>query len=307
MAKDISAPLARTARLLDLVPYLNAHQGISIEELANAFEVSSSQIISDLTTLWMCGLPGYTPLELMDLDFDSGFVTIRNAPTLSKPRRITFEEGVALLLGLDLIKNSIPQDRHDLLLIASNLAIKLIQKTGVPNSVKISDSHSLTVSSVISSALHKNTGLQIRYHSIYNDLITTRRVSPIELYEADGQHYLRAFCSQAQDFREFRIDRILEVQEIEFETHLVPSNHNTSKIQFSIKVQQPSRDSVERFAISTEIEIAQLASYSNQWIERSVMAGGGEVELLAPVDIRHEISRKAQLILDRYQESVNRL
>ena len=78
MAKKISAPLERTARLLDLVPYISSHQGISLKELAQTFKVDQGQMTSDLTTLWMCGLPGYTPLELMDLDFESGFVTIHN-------------------------------------------------------------------------------------------------------------------------------------------------------------------------------------------------------------------------------------
>ena len=107
MSKNVSAPLLRTARLLDLVPYLNTHQGIALNELAAHFDVTTAQMSADLTTLWMCGLPGYTPLELMDLEFESGYVTIRNAATLSKPRSITFQEGVALLLGLDLIASSL--------------------------------------------------------------------------------------------------------------------------------------------------------------------------------------------------------
>ena len=97
MSKNVSAPLQRTARLLDLVPFLNTHQGIALKELAKHFDVSPAQMSADLTTLWMCGLPGYTPLELMDLEFESGFVSIRNAETLSKPRTITFQEGVALV------------------------------------------------------------------------------------------------------------------------------------------------------------------------------------------------------------------
>ena len=76
MAKSFSAPLERTARLLDLVPYINSHQGIALKDLAAVFDVSNAQMINDLTTLWMCGLPGYTPLELMELDFESGYVNI---------------------------------------------------------------------------------------------------------------------------------------------------------------------------------------------------------------------------------------
>ena len=72
MSKSISAPLARIARLLDLVPYINTHQGIALKELAKHFEVTPAQMNADLMTLWMCGLPGYTHLELMNLDFESG-------------------------------------------------------------------------------------------------------------------------------------------------------------------------------------------------------------------------------------------
>ena len=103
-ARKATNPLEHTARLLDLVPYINTHQGISLVDLAEVFEVSTDQMASDLTTLWMCGLPGYTPLELMDLDFESGYVTIRNALTLARPRSITHEEGVALVLGLDVLR-----------------------------------------------------------------------------------------------------------------------------------------------------------------------------------------------------------
>ena len=70
MAKNRPAPIIHTERLLALVPYISAHQGIAIADLANAFDVTTSQMSADLTTLWMCGLPGYTALELMDLSFE---------------------------------------------------------------------------------------------------------------------------------------------------------------------------------------------------------------------------------------------
>ena len=107
MAKNRPEPNIHTERLLALVPYISAHQGIAIADLAKAFDVTTSQMSADLTTLWMCGLPGYTALELMDLSFESGFVTIRNAPTLKSPRTLNVEEVISLLLGLDLIKESL--------------------------------------------------------------------------------------------------------------------------------------------------------------------------------------------------------
>ena len=156
MVKSISAPLARTARLLDLVPFLNTHQGIALKELAQHFDVTQAQMSADLTTLWMCGLPGYTPLELMDLEFESGFVSIRNAPTLSKPRAITFQEGVALLLGLDLIASSLPADRKDLLSATQSLQERLTKILGVPIKLSVAASTSGAVSTAIAQALQTN-------------------------------------------------------------------------------------------------------------------------------------------------------
>ena len=45
--KNSASPLERTSRMLDLVPYINTHQGISLIELARVFEVSTEQMIND--------------------------------------------------------------------------------------------------------------------------------------------------------------------------------------------------------------------------------------------------------------------
>jgi proteasome accessory factor C len=305
MSKNISAPLLRTARLLDLVPYLNTHQGIALKELAQHFDVTQAQMSADLTTLWMCGLPGYTPLELMDLEFESGFVSIRNAPTLSKPRAITFQEGVALLLGLDLIASSLPDDRQDLLAATQSLQERLTKILGVPIKLSVATSTSGAVSTAIAQALQTNGGLAIRYHSMYKDLITERTVIPVDTYQTETHHYMRAYCLSALDYREFRVDRIERATPIEVTTTHDLVNRNSQKISFTLAVMQASRDVAERFGIAN-IEIGtsvELSSYSKQWIERSVMASGGAAHLETPLDIRAEVARKARLMLNRYKEA----
>ena len=305
MSKNISAPLLRTARLLDLVPYLNTHQGIALKELAQHFDVTQAQMSADLTTLWMCGLPGYTPLELMDLEFESGFVSIRNAPTLSKPRAITFQEGVALLLGLDLIASSLPDDRQDLLAATKSLQERLTKILGVPIKLSVATGTSGAVSTAIAQALRTNAGLVIRYHSMYKDLITERTVIPVDTYQTETNHYMRAYCLSALDYREFRVDRIERATPIEVTTTHDLVNRNSQKISFTLAVMQASRDVAERFGIAN-IEIGtsvELSSYSKQWIERSVMASGGAAHLETPLDIRAEVARKARLMLNRYKEA----
>ena len=303
MAKNISAPLARTARLLDLVPYLNTHQGISLKDLAQRFDVSTAQMSSDLTTLWMCGLPGYTPLELMDLEFESGFVTIRNAPTLSRPRSISFDEGVALILGLDLLSASISEDRQDLVASINHLKQKLSEKIGLSVSLNAQPKSSPIVTAAIKESLSRNLYLEITYHSLYRDEITTRIVQPLELVEDSDNQYLRAFCFTAGSMRDFRVDRIIEAKIVADRPNTKNSSINSEPLDFTIAFKAPSRDVSERFNLdyANDEKTLQLSSYSQQWIERSVMASGGGVEVTKPLNIRSEVASKAQLILDRYK------
>ena len=305
MSKNVSAPLLRTARLLDLVPFLNTHQGIALKELAAHFDVTPTQMSADLMTLWMCGLPGYTPLELMDLEFESGFVTIRNASTLAKPRTITFQEGVALLLGLDLVASSIPEDRKDLQTSVESLRTRLTKMLGVPVKLSVVAAASGAVSTTISQAVQANSGLEIRYHSLYKDQISERSIMPVDLYESNGHQYVRAYCFTANDYREFRVDRIESATAAAVPAHVSAQGVNQEKITFQITAKSYSRDVAERFAI-TDMALAtaiELSSYSRQWIERSVMASGAAVILNTPLEIRAELAKKAQLMLNRYKEA----
>ena len=304
MSKEISAPLLRTARLLDLVPYLNTHQGIELKELAQHFEVTPAQMRADLTTLWMCGLPGYTHLELMNLDFESGFVSIGNASTLSKPRAITFQECVALLLGMDLIISLLPENRQDLVTVTESLRQRLTKILDVPIKLSVVSPTNGAISIAITDAIGSNSGLQIRYHSMYKDQISERSVMPLESYESSGHHYLRAYCFTSLDYREFRVDRIDQAIPISVSSDFQNPNRTTEKITFALKILESSRNVTERFAIaqSTVGTSIELSSFSRQWIERSVLASGGSVELVTPVDIRVEIATKAHALLERYKE-----
>jgi predicted DNA-binding transcriptional regulator YafY len=76
-----------------------------------------------------------------------------------------------------------------------------------------------------------------------------------------------------------------------------------AKIKSRIKVITPSRDLAERFKLSqleadTEFD---LESFSQQWLERSILASGKGAALVTPPEIRNSISELAQSMLDRYK------
>ena len=303
MAKSFSAPLERTARLLDLVPYINSHQGIALKDLAAVFDVSNAQMINDLTTLWMCGLPGYTPLELMELDFESGYVNISNAPTLSKPRSVTFDEGVSLVLGLELLRSSISSDRADLLEKVDSLALRLSSIINLPSVFSVTTTVNQKISGAIAEALASQSGLEIQYHSLYRDEITQRKIFPIEALDVDGVQYLSAYCYEASDFRQFKIERIQSAGVIQIERRVAHSVTQNQGISSVIKVLKPSRELAERFNLTDATVGSELSyeTYSQQWLERSVLAAGGAAALVSPPEIRASIAQMAQSMLDRYK------
>ena len=303
MGKNFSAPLERTARLLDLVPYINTHQGIALKDLAAVFEVSNAQMVNDLTTLWMCGLPGYTPLELMDLDFESGYVNISNAPTLAKPRSVTFDEGVALILGLDLLRASIPTDRSDLLEKIDSLSARLSSIINLNSTFSVVAPVNQGVSAAIDEALASRSSLEIEYHSMYRDEITQRTIFPIEIIEVEGQQYLSSYCYSASDFRQFKLDRIQKAV-VTQESRTIPEDAtDTQRINSRLKVLKPTREIAERFSrqdlkAGSEFD---FQTYSQQWLERSILSSGDGVALLTPPEIRASIAQMAQSMLDRYK------
>ena len=303
MGKNFSAPLERTARLLDLVPYINTHQGIALKDLAAVFEVSNAQMVNDLTTLWMCGLPGYTPLELMDLDFESGYVNISNAPTLAKPRSVTFDEGVALILGLDLLRATIPTDRSDLLEKIDSLSARLSSIINLNSTFSVVAPVNQGVSAAIDEALASRSSLEIEYHSMYRDEITQRTIFPIEIIQVEGQQYLSSYCYSATDFRQFKLDRIQKAV-VTQESKTIPEDAtDTQRINSRLKVLKPTREIAERFSrqdlkAGSEFD---FQTYSQQWLERSILSSGDGVALLTPPEIRASIAQMAQSMLDRYK------
>ena len=116
----------RLRRLLALVPYVLQHQGAPLADVAERFGVSESELIDDLKLLWVCGLPGYSHLELIDVSYESGDVYIRNADVISAPMRLHRDEALALLIGLQVIEQSADAETRSAI---ADLRAKLLAAT----------------------------------------------------------------------------------------------------------------------------------------------------------------------------------
>ncbi|MGI5952117.1 MAG: WYL domain-containing protein, partial [Brooklawnia sp.] len=67
----MTTAMSKVRRLLALVPYLQAHRGIPVAEVTRTFGITEPQLIDDLKKLWMCGLPGGLPDDLIEIDMDA--------------------------------------------------------------------------------------------------------------------------------------------------------------------------------------------------------------------------------------------
>jgi proteasome accessory factor C len=306
MSKAQSTPIAKAARLLDLVPYISTHQGISLKTLAGEFDVTPAELLDDLNTLWMCGLPGYTPLELIDLSFESGYVSIRNAEVLQKVRLLTKEELVVIAIGLDLLRDSIPSEREDLQSAINSLAKKIKGLIGEVAAVtpNVDSAHR----AVILRAMKERRDVEIRYHSLIRDEISDRVITPIEFGEDGGQETLFAYCSKAKAFRTFRLDNFRsaaisdqkssfsKVEEVEGAIHTV-----------ECEIDHRLRTTLERFRLETAAispkkgEIYKVQSFSQDWLLRNFLSTLGNAKLLGSTDLAEMVADKARATLDLYR------
>ena len=268
----------RLARLIDLVPFISANQGISISDLAKRFGVSAAEIEKDLWLLYMCGLPGQTPLELMEFEFEDGYVTVRNAEELRFPRSLTQTELATLVIGLEILQSRGSKS-------AENLKQRLISK--LKTKVDFVPSATEKYLPEISRAIQENLILEIVY------LGKTREIIPFETYQDGSNLYLRAFCKAAIDWRTFRISKIQELK-LTGRGELIPSQVPTSVnlITTQIRVHHSPRLVREMLGGIDEIQV-----YSTDWLISQVLALGGAVELLDPM------MRKA--LIERIQTSQN--
>ncbi|TMK44628.1 MAG: WYL domain-containing protein, partial [Actinobacteria bacterium] len=96
----------RFRRLLTMVPYIVKHPGVSVRDIRSRFGITRSQLVADLNLLFVCGLPGYGPGDLIEAFVDGSRVWIRLADYFARPLRLTAAEGLLLYSGARALSSS---------------------------------------------------------------------------------------------------------------------------------------------------------------------------------------------------------
>jgi predicted DNA-binding transcriptional regulator YafY len=295
-----SSPIEKAARMLDLVPFITAHQGIGTAELASEFGISEEELLNDLNSLWMCGDSRF---DLTDLQFDSGYVTIRNAETLNLIRSLTQQEIISILLGLDLIEKELPPDRSDLRNEIDSLRNSLGR--GISRILDASPVHSGEIISIIKEGLSAHKKIRIIYFSPAGDEISDRVITPLALNSTDSREFLIAFCDQAQAQRTFRVDRIKSAQLLDLMSAPIPAETHSGQLAFSAEIHigrqmRKSRESLGDYVNGTGAEVT-VSGFNPQWLSRTVISAAGAMEVRASLELREQIAEEAAKTLNQYR------
>lgn len=312
----------RLTRLLALVPWLLAHDGVTIAECAEHFGVTEEQLEVDLWLLVVCGLPGYGPDQLVDIDFwDDGRIHVLDPQTLSKPLRLTGEEATTLLIALRMLAQLPGVEDRDAVLSA---AAKLEQAANVAAAgryVAIDVGVLPEVREAVDQALHDGRQLQIEYAAATRDEVTTRTVEPRRLFSVDGVSYLEAHCLSAEALRTFRLDRVLSAHVGETFEPTAPREESAASAgdqgprppaQTAILLLQPTarwiidvHQAVENPAPRSDgrTEVT-LPLHSPEWGIRLVLSLRGAATVVAPPELVAAVRHAAESVLAAYPDRV---
>ncbi len=208
----------RLKRILLLLPYAIQHPGVSVDELARKFGVAKKDLVDDLNLVFMCGLPGYGPGDLIDVDMDDDRVYVRMADYFAAPLRLTPAEALALYAGGRPLVELPGMEGADALRRALEKLGRALgidsARDGSPGSSGIEIAVEGGAGEHLASlqqALAHNKQLKLEYFSASSGKLTERSVEPWGLVAALGRWYLVALDHLSAEERMFRTDRIKSV------------------------------------------------------------------------------------------------
>lgn len=219
---------AQVRRLLSLVPYLREHDGAPLTEVAAAFGISPVTLRADLDVLWMCGMPGLTPGDLIDIDMDAvdgeGVIHLSNADYLPRPLRLSADEALALVLALRTLRGIAGPGKRAAIdsALAKLEAVAGSQAHSEQAAVLVQGARD-DIQARVTDALQQGKRLELTYDVATRAETTHRQVDPLRVFVLDGYGYLDAWCYLAGGLRTFRLDRIaaVEITEIDVAEHEV--------------------------------------------------------------------------------------
>jgi proteasome accessory factor C len=311
---------SRLVRLLNMVPYFKANPRVTRDEAAAALGVTRKQLDADLEQLWLCGLPGYGPGDLIDFDFTGDTIEVTFAAGVDHPLRLTSTEATGILVALRALLDvpGMVDPRA-----ARSAIAKIESAAGAVGHADIDgldgDEPESASAAAVRDATRAGRALSLEYHSASQDTVSSRVVDPIRVVLVSDRSYLEAWCRSAEGVRLFRFDRIVEARVLD-----EPSNPPAPAVQagpdtalFDADPSLPSATLlIDRSAewmfdyyplrVITELPDgaceAAMTYASDEWMARFVLGFGSAVRVLTPHALAEKVRDTAAAAVRAYED-----
>jgi proteasome accessory factor C len=320
----MSGSADRLPRLLALVPYLQSHPAAKVADVAEVFGVTEKQLRSDLDLVFLCGLPGHGPGDLIDVSYEGDTVSVSNADTIARPLRLTAQEALALIVALRTLAELPGIDGGG---SVQQALAKLESATG--SAADDADKVEVVVEgagqaepslATAREAVAQKRLVHLRYHVPGRDETTERDVDPMRLLLVEGRTYLEGWCRRAEAVRLFRLDRVLEITLLdapseppeEAQARDVSAGLFQSSPQDLLVVLDLEPDAAwvaEYYATETittngrDGVLATLRTGDGQWVRRLALRLAGNLKVIAPESLAAEVTADANRALLAYSDT----
>jgi predicted DNA-binding transcriptional regulator YafY len=313
----LPATLQRLERVLVMVPWLLEHPGVTVDEVAARFGTSREEVLEDLDVLGYCGLPGYGGGDLVEATVAGDRVVVRMAEFFSRPLRLSLREAVTLLLaGRALVGISDLPEAAPLRRAVERLEA-LLGTSGVdPGSPRLAVDLSAPGDEhlpALRRAVEERRLVRLLYRSGSKAETRERLVEPWALTAAQGSWYLQGWCRTVEGARDFRLDRIREL-----EVTVEPAGERPEGAARPPRFEPSAGDHevvldlrrpawwVEEQVVVDDVRARggvrrlHLRTPALEWVARLVLRLGPEARVVAPEALRLRVAELAHATRERY-------
>lgn len=196
----------RLRRLLAILVHLAQVGEAKLAEVAERFDIGEDELVHELELAACCGVPPYSPDELIELYVDGDRVVANRLREFERPQRLTPEEGFVLAAAARALLAVPGADDEGLLrsalakleaaLGAARLAVDIEQPAHLP---------------ALQQAARERESVEIEYFSGSATAPSRRQVDPYQVVLREGNWYLDGWCHLAGGLRRFQVDRVRAV------------------------------------------------------------------------------------------------
>lgn len=300
----------RLNRILAMLPWVIGHPGTTVEEVSDRFGYTHKELLADLDLVFVCGLPGYGPGDLMEAYVEGDEVVVDLADYFSRPLRLSPAEALGLLAAAMALAST-GQAPPALERALEKLAAAILPDASDALVVELAAEPD--VLDLLRQAAGDHVVVNISYMALGTNEMSNRDVEPWTVFSSLGNWYLSGFCRLKAGERIFRVDRIREVETVDA-TFVPPDEVPEPVVRFTpseddtyatISLSRRARWVAEYYPVeiiedAPDALIVRFAASDPLVAARLLVRLGSSAELLEGEAVESAVAHLRHTILQRY-------